>query len=90
SIKKIVDIQMRAIKKRLEDKNIKIELTALVRDFLAEKGFSPEYGARPLKRVMQQLIVNPLSVDLIKGRFSSGDKIEVKKEDRQIFFTKTK
>jgi ATP-dependent Clp protease ATP-binding subunit ClpB len=90
SIKQIVDIQMRAIKKRLEDKKIKIELTAPVRDFLAEKGFSPEYGARPLKRVIQQLIVNPLSVDLIKGRFSSGDKIKVKKEDRQIFFTKTK
>jgi ATP-dependent Clp protease ATP-binding subunit ClpB len=88
SIKQIVDIQMRAIKKRLEDKKIKIELTAPVRDFLAEKGFSPEYGARPLKRVIQQLIVNPLSVDLIKGRFSSGDRIKVKKEDRQIFFTK--
>ncbi|MFO8052809.1 MAG: ATP-dependent chaperone ClpB [Candidatus Omnitrophota bacterium] len=87
-IKKIVDIQMQTVKKRLADKNIKIELTAVVRDFLAEKGFSPEYGARPLKRVIQQLIVNPLSVDLIRGRFTSGDKIKVKKEGKQIFFAK--
>ncbi|MCF7873385.1 MAG: ATP-dependent chaperone ClpB [Candidatus Omnitrophica bacterium] len=89
-IKKIVDIQMQTIKKRLADKNIKVELTPLVRDFLAERGFSPEYGARPLKRVIQRLVVNPLSVDLIKGRFMPGDKIKVKKEDKQIFFVKLK
>jgi ATP-dependent Clp protease ATP-binding subunit ClpB len=89
-IKKIVDIQIQTIEKRLKDKNINIELTPLVRDFLAEKGFSPEYGARPLKRVIQRLIVNPLSVDIIKGRFLPGDEIKIKKEGEQIFFTKTK
>ncbi|MCF7894743.1 MAG: ATP-dependent chaperone ClpB [Candidatus Omnitrophica bacterium] len=89
-IKKIVDIQMQTIKKRLKDKNIKIELTPSVRDFLAEKGFSPEYGARPLTRVIQRLIVNPLSLDIIKGRFLPGDEVKVKKEGEQIFFTKTK
>ncbi|MCF7888255.1 MAG: ATP-dependent chaperone ClpB [Candidatus Omnitrophica bacterium] len=87
-IKKIVDIQMQTIKKRLKDKNMKIELTSLVRDFLAEKGFSPEYGARPLKRIIQRLIVNPLSLEIIKGRFLPGDEIKVKKEGEQIFFTK--
>ncbi|MCF7887522.1 MAG: ATP-dependent chaperone ClpB [Candidatus Omnitrophica bacterium] len=89
-IKKIVDIQMQTIKKRLKDKNINIEITPSVRDFLAERGFSPEYGARPLKRVIQRLIVNPLSLDIIKGRFLPGDEVKVKKEGRQIFFTKNK
>lgn len=55
-------------------------------DKLAEAGFDPVYGARPLKRAIQQLIENPLSQDVISGRFSPGDVIETKLEDERISF----
>ncbi len=88
AIKEIVGIQMNVVGARLASKKIKIELSSAAADFLADKGFSPEYGARPLKRVIQQLIINPLSVDLIKGRFSPGDGIFIALKDKQIFFQK--
>lgn len=87
-IKKIVDIQIDALSQRLGDKKITVNLSDSVRVFLAEKGFSPEYGARPLKRVIQELIVNPLSLKLIGGKFSSGDEISIEKERDGIIFKK--
>lgn len=87
-IKKIVDIQMEIVKKRLSEKKIQINLSDSVRTRLAEKGFSPEYGARPLKRQIQQLIVNPLSIDLIKGVFLQGDSIFIDFDGQEVVFKK--
>ncbi|MDD4954526.1 MAG: AAA family ATPase, partial [Candidatus Omnitrophica bacterium] len=87
-IKKIVDIQIDVLKERLKDKKIEIELTASCREFLADKGFSPEYGARPLKRVIQKLIVDPLSLKVIQREFKEGDKITVDVKNREIVFKK--
>ena len=87
-IKKIVDIQIDILKERLKDKKIEIELTASCREFVADKGFSPEYGARPLKRVIQKLIVDPLSLKVIQGQFKEGDKITIDVKSREIVFKK--
>ncbi|HOM72294.1 MAG TPA: ATP-dependent chaperone ClpB, partial [Armatimonadota bacterium] len=69
NIKRIVDIQLRHLKKRLEDKKIEIELTEKAKEQLAEEGFDPVYGARPLKRAIQRQVQDPLALALIEGRF---------------------
>ncbi len=87
-IKEIIDIQMQILKQRLQDKKITVELTTAAREFLGEKGFSPEYGARPLKRTLQKFIVDPLSKQLIQGEFKEGDRISIDVKKREIVFRK--
>ena len=74
---KIIDIQLKTILKRLADKKISIELTDTAKDFLAEKGYEPAFGARPLKRALQTYLLNPLSSQLIAGNFKEGSKIKI-------------
>jgi ATP-dependent Clp protease ATP-binding subunit ClpB len=69
-IRSIVEIQWKEIQKRLEDSGIQIEASNEVRDHLAKMGFDPQYGARPLKRTMQRLILNELSKEILAGRVS--------------------
>ncbi|MDU0370587.1 ATP-dependent chaperone ClpB, partial [Hymenobacter endophyticus] len=69
-IRKIVDIQFRQIQQRLEEAGIRLEATDEVLDFLGEQGFDPTFGARPLKRVLQRLVLNELSKDILSGRVS--------------------
>lgn len=76
-IKQIVDIQIKQIRKRLEDRHIDLTLTDRARETLAAEGFDPVYGARPLKRAIQRLILNPLSNKLLAGEFKDGDRIEI-------------
>ena len=71
----IVGIQLKRLLKRLEQQNIRLELTDKAKKFLAKEGYDPAYGARPLKRVIQQQILNPLSVAILDGEFREGDSI---------------
>ena len=87
-IRAIVDIQMNILKQRLQDKKITVELSEPVRQFIGDKGFSPEYGARPLKRTIQKLIINPLSIKIIQGEFKEGDRIRIDVESRKMVFKK--
>jgi ATP-dependent Clp protease ATP-binding subunit ClpB len=73
----IIDIQLRIVEKRLTDRKIGIELSKAARAFLAKQGYDPAYGARPLKRAVQQFILNPLSNRIISGEFTEGDKIMI-------------
>jgi ATP-dependent Clp protease ATP-binding subunit ClpB len=85
----IVDIQMQHLAKRLADRHITLELSAAARDFLAEKGYDRVYGARPLKRAIQQYIENPLAMELLKGSFGEGTRLRAEREgDRIVFKTK--
>lgn len=86
NIENIVDIQIDVLKNRLKDRNIDLILTKEAKEFISEKGFSPEYGARPLKRTIQKLIIDPLSMALIKGEFKDGDKIKIDIEGKKIKF----
>ncbi|MFO7796700.1 MAG: ATP-dependent chaperone ClpB [Promethearchaeati archaeon] len=76
-IKDIVDIQIRRLNKTLEDHKVQIELTEDAKKVLAEKGFDPEFGARPLKRAIQKYIQDPLSLRILEGKFMDGDLIQV-------------
>jgi ATP-dependent Clp protease ATP-binding subunit ClpB len=85
-IRLIVDIQLGYLVDRLADRDMRIHLSDAARDRLADAGFDPVYGARPLKRAIQQQIENPLAQEILEGKFKPGDVIEVGvAEDRLDF-----
>ncbi len=85
-IRKIVDIQLGYLYDRLADRDMTIVLTDAARDKLADAGFDPVYGARPLKRAIQQQVENPLAQEILQGRFKPGDTIEVGVDDDRLDF----
>ena len=89
-LKNIVEIQLKHLMKRLADKKIVIELTDKAKEYLAKEGFDPVYGARPLKRIIQRDIQNPLALKLIDGTFKEGDKVKVDAEKGKLVFEKGK
>jgi ATP-dependent Clp protease ATP-binding subunit ClpB len=74
-INHIVDIQLALIDKRLKDRKLSIELTDAAKKYIADHGYSPVYGARPLKRSLQKLILDPLAMEILAGNFVEGDRI---------------
>ena len=85
-IRKIVDIQLSYLHARLADRDIRIHLSDAARDKLAAAGFDPVYGARPLKRAIQQQVENPLAQEILRGKFKPGDVIEVGVTDDKLDF----
>jgi len=85
-IRKIVDLELQKVEKRLLEKNIKIEVTPKTREYLAEKGFDPNLGARPLKRVIQKEVLDPLALKIVSGEVKEGDKVKVDFEGGKIIF----
>jgi ATP-dependent Clp protease ATP-binding subunit ClpB len=88
-IRKIVDIQLVYLRKRLQDRNLDIVLDESARDLMGEAGFDPVYGARPLKRAIQQQIENPLAQHILRGDFSPGDTIQVTVRDGRLAFSRS-
>jgi len=76
-LKQIVEIQLRILRKRLAERNIELVVSPAAADYLAAAGFDPAYGARPLKRLIQREIENPLALRLLQGEFRDGDLVEV-------------
>ena len=85
-IRLIVDIQLGYLHDRLADRDMRIVLSDAARDRLAEAGFDPVYGARPLKRAIQQQVENPLAQEILQGNFKPGDVIEVGVADDRLDF----
>ncbi|MCH9695089.1 MAG: ATP-dependent chaperone ClpB [Gammaproteobacteria bacterium] len=85
-IRKIVDIQLGYLHERLAERDIQINLSNAARDKLADAGFDPVYGARPLKRAIQQQVENPLAQEILQGKFKPGDVIEVGVTDERLEF----
>ncbi len=87
-MRQIVDLQMKEVQERLSDHDLTVELTPAARDWLAEVGYDPDFGARPLKRALQKHVESPLSMSLLSGEFSSGDTIivDVDKESSNLVF----
>jgi len=85
-IRKIVDIQLGYLHDRLADRDMRIHLSDAARDKLAEAGFDPVYGARPLKRAIQQQVENPLAQEILQGKFKPGDVIEVGVDQDRLEF----
>ncbi|MGB5325152.1 MAG: AAA family ATPase, partial [Pseudomonadales bacterium] len=89
-IRGIADIQLGLLKQRLQERELQLEIGAEAMDTLAETGFDPVYGARPLKRVIQQYLENPLAQELLAGKFVAGDTILVQCREQGEGFTFSK
>lgn len=76
-IKGIVELQLKRLAQRLENRNLHLKWDNSVVELVANGGFDPDYGARPIKRAIQTLVENPLAVDMLNGKFSDGDSIEL-------------
>jgi len=85
-IKKIVELELDKIKSRLEKKKIKMEVTLLAKEIFTEKGFDQSLGARPLKRVIQKLILDPISLKIVSGELKEGERVVVDGKNGQIIF----
>ncbi|MBN1466026.1 ATP-dependent chaperone ClpB [candidate division KSB1 bacterium] len=86
NIKEIVTLQLRQVAELLKEKNLAIELTTEAEEFLAEHGYDPAFGARPLKRLIQKMIVNPLAVKLLEGNFQAGQTIRIVRGEKNLDF----
>ncbi len=84
----IVDIQMNYLRKLLKEQEIELEITEDAKELLATRGFNPVYGARPLKRVIRQLVENPLSKNILAQKFGRGDTVVIDNENDEIIFKK--
>jgi ATP-dependent Clp protease ATP-binding subunit ClpB len=73
----IIDIQLRGLMKRLEDRKIRVELSGRAKDLLIEEGYDPTYGARPLKRTIQRRVLDPLAMRVLQGEFREGDVVRI-------------
>jgi len=84
----IVDIQVRHLRRLLAERQIELELSDAARQYLADAGYDPVYGARPLRRVIQREVQDPLALALLRGEFAGGDRVQVSTRDGQIVFQK--
>jgi ATP-dependent Clp protease ATP-binding subunit ClpB len=85
----IVDIQLRRLERRLSERRVTLEVTGPARKLLAQRGWDPVYGARPLKRAIQRLVQDPLAMMLLEGKFSEGDTVTVDANGDELTFTKS-
>ncbi|MDD8026525.1 MAG: ATP-dependent chaperone ClpB [Acidobacteriota bacterium] len=85
AILRIVDLQAELLRRRLADRKIGLELTDKAKELLAERGYDPVYGARPLKRTIQQDVQNPLAMKILAGEFRSGETVRVDADGRGGF-----
>jgi len=86
-IEKIVDLQLNLVKRRLEKKEIKLKFSDALRKYVAKEGFDPIYGARPLKRVIQNKILDPLALEIIDQKIKPGHTVSVDIKNGQLTFT---
>ncbi len=86
---RIVEIQLEHLRQLLAHRKIALILTAATRDHLAEAGYDPNFGARPLKRVIQRELQDPLALALLEGGFKEGDTVQVSFKEGYIVFAKS-
>jgi ATP-dependent Clp protease ATP-binding subunit ClpB len=85
-IAQIVDIQLAILERRLAERKLTVTLTAAARDHLADRGYDPAFGARPLKRLIQRDVQDPLAMKLLSGEISEGDAVEIDADDAGLVF----
>ena len=84
----IVELQLRTLRRRLAERGLDLELTPAAKELVAEAGWDPAYGARPLKRALQRLVENPLALRLLEGDFAEGDTVLVDAREGELAFEK--
>ncbi len=82
AIEEIVNIQLDEVKERLEKKGVELKIKSEVKDYIVENGFDPDYGARPIKRLIRKLIVDGLADKMVKGSLKDGQKVDVSLNSR--------
>jgi ATP-dependent Clp protease ATP-binding subunit ClpB len=82
----IVELQLRRLRERLAERGLSLELTPAAKELVAEAGWDPTYGARPLKRALQRLVENPLALRLLEGDFAEGDTVLVDAQNGELVF----
>src|SRR5690606_39660880 len=82
----IVDLQLARLAQLLADRRIGLDVTGAAKRLIAEEGYDPVYGARPLKRVIQRLLQNPIALELLEGRYHEGDTIRVARDGDHLMF----
>jgi ATP-dependent Clp protease ATP-binding subunit ClpB len=82
----IVELQLERLRARLAERRIMLELTEAAKELVADEGWDPAYGARPLKRALQRLVENPLALRLLEGEFAEGDTVRVDARDGELVF----
>ena len=82
----IVELQLARLRERLAERQLSLEVTDEAKELLAEEGWDPAYGARPLKRAIQRLVENPLALELLEGRFAESDTVRVDARDGELVF----
>ncbi len=87
-MRSIIDIQLRGLMKRLEERKIRIDLTDRAKDLIIEEGYDPTYGARPLKRTIQRQVLDPLAMRVLQGDFREGDVVRVDASGGQLTFSR--
>jgi ATP-dependent Clp protease ATP-binding subunit ClpB len=85
-MRQIIDIQLRGLVKRLEDRKIRVELTDRAKDLLIAEGYDPTYGARPLKRIIQRRVLDPLAMKVLQGEVREGEAIRVDESGGELRF----
>jgi ATP-dependent Clp protease ATP-binding subunit ClpB len=85
-LSEIVDLQVAQLRRRLAERGLELDLTDAAKEVLAEAGWDPAYGARPLKRAVQRLVENPLALRLLEGDFGEGDTIRVDEQNGELVF----
>ena len=83
-IRRIVELQVARLAERLADRKVVLEVTEAASDLLGREGYDPAYGARPLKRVIQRLLENPLALAMLEGRIADGDRVVVDADGDEI------
>ncbi|HEX3856026.1 MAG TPA: ATP-dependent chaperone ClpB [Verrucomicrobiae bacterium] len=87
-LSRIVEIQIARLEKRLAQQNLTLDVDMLAKKFLGREGYDPQFGARPLKRAIQEFLLDPLATKLLAGEFKPGDKIKVGAKDEELVFLK--
>jgi ATP-dependent Clp protease ATP-binding subunit ClpB len=87
-IERIIDIQLGLIRKRLQERKAILELTEGAKEYIVRQGYSPVYGARPLKRVLQKQVLDALAMNLLEGSFVEGDRIVIDSDGVKIVLRK--
>jgi ATP-dependent Clp protease ATP-binding subunit ClpB len=87
-LKRIIDIQIAGLVRRLEERKIHVELTEPAKELLVKEGYDPTYGARPLKRTIQRRVLDPLAMRVLEGGFSEGDTVAVGADGGELRFEK--
>ncbi len=86
-ISEIIDIMLRELKQQLEEKRITLEISDAAKELVADSGYDPDFGARPLRRAIQKMIENPLAELILQGRYDGGDTVRIDTKDGELVFS---